>query len=40
MSLWLEEGRGAGAKGQEVVGAKKGCLIPWDFSAAFFPVRN
>lgn len=36
ISLWLEEGRGAGAEGLEVVGAERECLIPWDFSTAFF----
>lgn len=40
MSLWLEERRRAGAEGREVVGAERECLIPGDFSTAFFPNKE
>lgn len=40
MSLWLGEGRGAGAEQREIVGAERGCLIPRDFATAFFPNKE
>lgn len=40
MSLWLEEGRGAGAEGWDVVGAERECLILWDFLTVFFPNKE
>lgn len=40
MSLWLEEERGAGAEGWDVVGAEKECFIPWNLPTAFFPSKE